>query len=83
MSSSSSSTVVTTAAAPDAATLAGRAARAAVRALPGLLGLLLVAYGCWLAWAPAGFIAAGALLLADRVATPVAQMWATRGSRDE
>ncbi|GIH91951.1 hypothetical protein ACFFMN_33905 [Planobispora siamensis] len=45
---------------------AGSAVRALLQALPGLLGLGLVAYGAWLAWPPAGFIAAGALLLADR-----------------
>ncbi|MER5678682.1 hypothetical protein ABT081_17245 [Streptomyces sp. NPDC002238] len=38
------------------------------RALPALLGVGLVAYGAWLAWPPAGFLAAGALLLADQVA---------------
>ncbi|WP_037852945.1 hypothetical protein [Streptomyces sp. NRRL S-1824] len=38
------------------------------RALPSLLGVGLVAYGAWLAWRPAGFLAAGALLLADQVA---------------
>lgn len=46
---------------------AGTLARAAGQALPGLAGLGLVAYGAWLWWPPAGFIAAGALLLADRV----------------
>jgi hypothetical protein len=38
-----------------------------LRALPGLAGLGLVAYGAWLAWPPAGFLAAGALILADVV----------------
>lgn len=38
------------------------------RALPSLTGLGLVAYGAWLAWPPAGFLAAGALILADQVA---------------
>ncbi|MFJ8871084.1 hypothetical protein ACIRD6_35695 [Streptomyces sp. NPDC102473] len=38
------------------------------RALPSLLGVGLVAYGAWLAWPPAGFLAAGFLLLADQVA---------------
>lgn len=50
--------------------VAGRAAEAAglcLRAVPGVLGPLLVAYGLWLAWPPLGFAAAGAaLLLADR-----------------
>jgi hypothetical protein len=37
--------------------------------LPGLVGLLLVSYGAWLVYPPAGYVTAGALLLADRVAT--------------
>jgi hypothetical protein len=37
------------------------------RALPSLLAVLLLSYGAWLAWPPAGFMLAGALLLADRV----------------
>lgn len=37
------------------------------RLLPSLLALLLLSYGAWLAWPPAGFMLAGALLLADRV----------------
>ncbi|MGW7195541.1 hypothetical protein [Streptomyces chryseus] len=40
----------------------------ALRAAPGLAGLGLVSYGAWLAWPPAGYLAAGALLLADVVA---------------
>lgn len=54
-----------------AAAAAGVALRAGRRALPAvqaLLALGLVAYGCWLAWAPLGFIAPGVVLLADRVA---------------
>lgn len=47
---------------------AGLAVGAAWRALPGLAGLALVAYGAWLAWPPAGFLTAGALVLADQVA---------------
>jgi hypothetical protein len=48
--------------------LAGTAVRG-VRSLgPGLLGLGLVSYGAWLAWPPAGFLAAGLLVLADQVA---------------
>ncbi|MFD9943205.1 hypothetical protein ACFWYW_14570 [Nonomuraea sp. NPDC059023] len=45
---------------------AGTAVRVVATAGPGLLGLGLAAYGAWLAWPPAGFITAGALLLADR-----------------
>ncbi|MFJ1664813.1 hypothetical protein ACIOK4_00200 [Streptomyces bottropensis] len=49
---------------------AGAAAETVARCLrvgPGLTGPFLVSYGLWLAWAPLGFIAAGAfLLLADR-----------------
>lgn len=39
-----------------------------VRALPGLTGLLLLSYGAWMAYHPAGLITAGGLLLADRIA---------------
>jgi hypothetical protein len=49
-----------------AAGLAGAAVRLLLSVAPGLAGLLLVAYGAWLAWPPAGFIAAGVLLLVDR-----------------
>lgn len=52
----------------DRAAAAGAAARVVVRALPGVAGLLLVSFGAWLAFEPAGFITAGVLLLADRVA---------------
>ncbi|MFF3891388.1 hypothetical protein [Streptomyces sp. NPDC001914] len=48
--------------------VAGLAVGAAWRALPGLAGLGLVAYGAWLAWPPAGFMTAGVLVLADLVA---------------
>lgn len=54
-----------------AARLAGAAGTvlgALWRALPGLGGLGLVAYGAWLAWPPAGFLTAGGLLVADQVA---------------
>lgn len=54
----------------------GRAARntvaaflavaSALLAARAVAGLALVAYGAWLAWPPAGFIVAGAGLLADR-----------------
>lgn len=47
---------------------AGMAVGALWRALPGLAGICLVSYGAWLAWPPAGFLAAGLLLLADQVA---------------
>lgn len=46
----------------------GVAAGALWRALPVLLGWVLVSVGAWLAWPPAGFLTAGALLLADQVA---------------
>jgi hypothetical protein len=39
----------------------------AVMALRGLAGLALISYGAWLAYRPAGFVVAGALLLADRM----------------
>ena len=42
------------------------------RALPSLAGLGLVSYGAWLAWEPAGFLAAGGLVLADQVDDRVA-----------
>jgi hypothetical protein len=38
------------------------------RALPGIGGLALVSYGAWLAYHPAGFVVAGVVLLADRIA---------------
>ncbi|MEV4001005.1 hypothetical protein [Actinomadura sp. NPDC049753] len=53
-----------------AAAAAGTALRAvftAVLAVRALAGVMLVAYGAWLAWPPAGFIVAGAALLADRL----------------
>lgn len=50
-----------------AAEPAGRLFRVVGQALPGMAGLALVAYGAWLWWPPAGFIAAGTLLLADRI----------------
>ncbi|YCK35163.1 hypothetical protein ACNF49_14070 [Actinomadura sp. ATCC 39365] len=49
------------------AELAGAMLRTVGQVLPGLAGLGLVSYGAWLWWRPAGFIAAGVLLLADRV----------------
>ena len=53
----------------DRAAAAGVAVRVVLRALPGLLGLLLLSVGAWLAWPPAGPMVAGALLIADRVWT--------------
>jgi hypothetical protein len=47
---------------------AGTVVGVAWRALPGFAGLGLVSYGAWLAWRPAGFLVAGALVLADQVA---------------
>lgn len=47
---------------------AGAAVGALWRALPVLLGWVLVSVGAWLAWPPAGFLTAGALLLADQIA---------------
>jgi hypothetical protein len=49
------------------ATLAGTAAPF----VPTFAGLLLLSIGCGLAWLPLGFIAPGALLLADRMAVIV------------
>lgn len=44
-----------------------RAARRVVMVTPGVAGPLLVSYGAWLAWPPAGFVVAGVfLLLLDR-----------------
>lgn len=59
------------------AAVASRAAAAATAAWRGLLacqalaGLLLVAYGAWSAWPPAGFIVGGLGLLADRAAEEI------------
>lgn len=50
-----------------AAGAAGVLVAGLLRALPGLVGLGLVAYGAWLAWPPAGYLIAGALILADVV----------------
>lgn len=50
-----------------------------VRALPGLLAFLLLAYGAWLIYPPAGFLTAGALLLGDRLATARAVTRQKRG----
>ncbi|GAA4676832.1 hypothetical protein GCM10023347_33960 [Streptomyces chumphonensis] len=50
-----------------AAGLAAAAAGTCLRAMPGMVGAGLVAYGLWLAWPPLGFLAVGGcLLLADR-----------------
>jgi hypothetical protein len=57
------------AASGDRAARAGALVRVVLAALPGLLGLVLLAVGAWLAWPPAGLMVAGALLLADRVAS--------------
>lgn len=57
------------AASGDRAAAAGAALRRLLVALPGLLGLVLVSFGAWMAWPPAGPIVAGVLLLADRVAS--------------
>lgn len=56
---------------PDLVAAAGSGARGVlglVLALRGLAGVLLVSYGCWLAYEPAGFVVGGVLLLADRLA---------------
>lgn len=45
----------------------GTAIRAVRTAGPGVGGALLVSYGAWQAWPPAGPLAAGGLLLADMV----------------
>lgn len=44
-----------------------RALLATVVAVRGLVALALISYGAWLAYPPAGFVVAGALLLADRL----------------
>ncbi len=43
---------------------AAHGAGATARVVPGIAGPVLVSYGMWLAWAPLGFAAAGAFLLA-------------------
>lgn len=45
-----------------------RVALAGVLAVRGLAALVLLSYGAWLAYEPAGWMVAGALLLADRLA---------------
>lgn len=45
-----------------------RAAWTGILAVRALAGLLLMAYGAWTAWQPAGALVVGAGLLADRVA---------------
>lgn len=51
-----------------ALTLAAPAGRL-VAALPGLVGVLLLAGGAWMVYRPAGLITAGVLVLVDRVAS--------------
>lgn len=46
-----------------------RLAGSSARALQGFGALALVAYGCWLAYHPLGFVVAGAGLLTDRIMT--------------
>jgi len=50
-----------------AATAAGFIVGAVRRAAAGVAGLLLVSFGAWLAWHPAGYMVAGVLVLADVV----------------
>jgi hypothetical protein len=45
---------------------AGTAVRFAIDHGPGLAGLGLLSYGAWIAWAPAGPMVAGVLILADQ-----------------
>lgn len=52
---------------PAAAGGLGLVVRVVLQAGPGVLGLLSVAYGAWLAWPPAGFLLFGGLVLADVV----------------
>ena len=51
----------------DTAAAAGHATRVVLEALPGLLGVGLVAVGAGMAWLPAGPIAAGGLIVLDRL----------------
>lgn len=44
----------------------GIAVRVIASAGPGVAGLAALAYGAWLAWPPAGWIAFGAVLLVDQ-----------------
>lgn len=53
--------------AASAAGLVARVALAAVRLVWGLVPAALMSVGAWLAYEPAGFVVAGALLLLDRV----------------
>jgi hypothetical protein len=46
---------------------AGRLVAVLRAALPGLIGLALLAVGAWMVYPPAGLITAGVLVLADRV----------------
>lgn len=47
-----------------------------VRDLLAVVGLLLVASGCWMAWRPLGLIVPGALILA-------AVAWSLRGPAND
>lgn len=51
-----------------AAEVAGVAAAALFKFGPTVAGVGLTSYGAWLAWRPAGFLVAGALILADQIA---------------
>lgn len=48
-----------------AAAPAGVLTRVVLQAAPGLAGLAMLAYGAWLAWPPAGWMVAGAVVLVD------------------
>jgi hypothetical protein len=50
---------------PSIAGAAGLLLRVILQAGPGLMGLLCLAYGAWLAWAPAGWMVFGGVVLAD------------------
>lgn len=54
-------------AAAGAAGVVARVVLTAVVASRAVTGLLLISYGAWLAYRPAGFVVAGVLLLADRL----------------
>lgn len=50
-----------------ALTNAGEVAPTFIRDVAGLSGVALIAYGAWLCFPPAGFIAAGVMLIAGAV----------------
>jgi len=52
---------------PGVAASVGSAVRSLMLAVPGVAAAAAVAYGAWLAWPPAGWMAGGGIVLADVV----------------